>query len=392
LKHELNSIRRLFVALCAALAFACHARAQEAGPHVEKLSDYVNQFTTCNAGAHLDNLAIYLQNNPTATGYLRIYGPGGPDDSFGKRAAVATKSYLVVTRGIDESRVKAIYAGRYEHMDELLTEVWLVPAGAELPPPSKYEPDFKFEGKFAEINTWDGPDEHEGWSTSTEVALVGLSDLMRRRAEARAYLVAYQTDESAPGAWRRAADRQRERLAGNGVSPERMKAIFGGYAEEETVKVWILPAGAPPPAKQKRERRPEQSVRIASLEDWQLKYGDNERWGFKGLAGLLKSDPQLTGFIVVRQAPPKLGAVDPERPVDPDETPDVDVLKLAEEWKQELKKSGVAEHRLIVMVVPAKADQTNGELETWVVPPGAPLPDPSADDSATGDAEEEVNP
>lgn len=396
MKLELDIGRRLRVALGAALLLACAAgaRAQDAGQETpaRKLSDYVNLFTSCNAGAHLDNLAIELQNNPALKGFIRIYGPGGPDDSFGKRAAEASKNYIVMTRGIDGSRVKAAYAGRYERMEELLTEVWLVPEGAEPPPPTRYEPDLEFEGQFVELGTWDGPDEHEGWSTSAEVALVGLSDLMRRRKDARAYVVAYQTDGSAPGAWRRAADRQVDKLGVNGVAPERVEAIFGGYAEEENVKVWILPANARPPARQKRERRPERSVRIASLEDWQLKYGDAERWGFRGLAGLLKADAQLTGCVVVRQAPPKVAAVDPERPLDPDEPPDVDVLKLVERWKQELKKGGVAEHRLIVMVVPPKADQTDGEIETWVVPPGAPLPDPSAGDATGAEEAEEENP
>jgi hypothetical protein len=362
------------------------------GTQARKYGDYVNLFTSCNAGAHLDGLAIELQNDPTLTGFIRIYGPGGPDDRFGQRAAEASRNYIVMTRGIDGSRVKAAYAGRYERMEEVLTELWLVPEGAEPPPPWKYEPDLEFEGKFVELDTWDGPDEHEGWSTSAEVALVGLSDLMRRRKDARAYLVAYQTDESAPGAWRRAADWQIDKLSVNGVAPERVRVIFGGYAREEQVKVWVLPPNAPPPAKQKRERRPEQSVRIASLEDWQLKYGDAERWGFRGLAGLLKADAQLTACIVVRQAPAKVEAVDPARPVDPDEPPDVDVLKLAEQWKQELKKGGVGEHRIVVMVVPTKEEQTGGEIETWVVPPGAPLPDPSADDATDAAEAEEENP
>lgn len=397
MKPELYIGRRLLVALCAAVLLACAApaRAQEAEPETlaRKVSDYVNQFTSCNAGAHLDNLAIELQNNPAMKGYVRIYGPGGPDDRFGRRAAEATKSYMVMTRGLDESRVMAVYAGRYKNMDELLTELWLVPDGAEPPPPAKYEPDLEFEGQYAELSTWDGPDEREGWSTSAEVALVGLSDLLRQRKEARVYVVAYQTDESAPGAWRRAADRQIERLGANGVAAGRVHSIFGGYEEEEKVRVWILPQDAPPPAKQRRERSPEQSVRLASLEDWQLKYGDAERWGFKGLAGVLKADAKMTGVVVVRPAPAKVGAVDLETPVDPDDPPDVDLLKLVEQWKQELKKDGVGEHRLIVMVVPPKEDQTGGELETWVVPPGAPLPDPSAEDDAESvEEEEEENP
>lgn len=395
MKPEPSAGRRLFVALCASLALACAApaSAQVEGrePRARKHSEYVNQFTTCNAGAYLDDLAINLQNDPALTGYIRIYGPGGPDDKFGSRAAEATKSYLVSTRGIDESRVRAVYAGRYQSMRELLTELWLVPEGAAAPPrESKYEPDLEFEGRFAELNTWDGLDEREGWSNSAEVALVGLSDMMRRRAEARAYVVAYQTGESAPGAWRRAAERQVGRLSDHGVTAERVKVIFGGYAEEESVKVWILPPDAPPPAKQRRERRPERSVRIASLDEFQLKY--SERWGFKSFADVLRADGQLTGCLVVRLGPARAKDADPERPVDPDETPDVDLMRLVEEWKGELKKNGVAEHRLIVKVVPPRDGDTYGHLETWVVPPGALPPDTSAGVGDGVEEEEAENP
>lgn len=396
MKLKLQTSRRLFVALCASLVLACaalvSAQVEGQGPRAVKFSEYVNQFTSCNAGAHLDGLAIDLQNNSSLKGYVRIYGPGGPDDKFGQRAADATKSYLVAVRGIDESRVRAVYAGRYENMKELLTELWLVPEGAELPPPSEYEPDFEFEGEFVEIDTWDGPDEREGWSNSAEVALVGLSDMMRRRADARAHLIAYQTDESAPGAWRRAAERQIERLSSYGVPPERVKVIFGGYDKEEKVRVWILPPDAPPPVKRKRERRPEHSVRIASLDEFQLKYGEGERWGFKALSDLLRADGQLTGCLVVRPGPAEAKDADPEQPVDPDAEPDVDVMKLAETWRAELKKNGIGEHRLIVMVVPTRDGDTYGHLETWVVPPGALLPDPSAGDAESVEEEEEENP
>jgi hypothetical protein len=382
--------RRLCYALCATLALAFGARAQE--PRAEKLSEYVNQFTSCNAGAHLDNLAIYLQNNPNTTGHIRVYGPGGPEDKYGERAVRATKNYLVATRGIEESRVQAVYAGRYRTIKEVLTELWLVPEGAEPPPVTKYKSDLGFEGQFFKMGLWDGPDEGEGWSNSTEVAFVGLSEMLRSRADARVYLVAYHDAESAPGTWRRVAERETEKLRGHGVPSERMKVIFGGYAKDESLQVWILPAGAPPPAKARRERRPERSVRIASLDDSWFKYGDGDDWAFKGFADVLKADGQLRGCLVIRLAPAEAKDADPERPVDPDEPPDVDLMQLAEEWKAKLKKNGVGEHRLIVVVAPTRDGQWGGELETWVVPPGALLPDPSADDAESVEEGEAENP
>jgi hypothetical protein len=303
--------RRLSVALCAALVLAyaatASAQVQSQEPRAEKLDEYVNQFSSCNAGAHLDNFAIELQNRPAVVGHIIVYGPGGPEHSYGERVVEATKGYLVNSRGIEESRLQVVYAGRYKNMQELVTELWLVPEGATPPPRSKYKPDLGFEGKFFQRELWDGPEvgaaEVESWSNWAEVALVGLSEMMRRRPDARAYLVAHHSDESAPGAWRRVTGQQVEELGRYGIPAERVKVIFGGYATKESLQFWILPADAPPPAKRRRERRPGRSVRIASFDDYLLKYGDSERWGFKGLLDVLKADGQLTACLVVRPGP-----------------------------------------------------------------------------------------
>lgn len=379
MRLEFDDGRRLVAALCAALALACAARAQ-GEPRAVKVDEYVNQFTSCNAGAHLDNFAIELDNSPEAKALIRIYGPGGQDGKFAERAVNATKGYLVDTRGIEGSRVEAVYAGPYERTQELLTELWFVPRGAAPPPRTKYRPDLAFEGKYYERGLWDGPvsGEFEGWGSSTEVALVGLSEMMRRRKDALAYLVAYHGEESAPGAWRRVAEQQVEELRGHGVPADRVKVIFAGYAREERLQFWVLPRDAPPPAKQRSERRPERSTQVAALNEFTL--SENERWAFKGFLDVLKADPQLNGCLVVRPGPAEAEDADPEEPVDPDAPPAIGVMQLAEKWKAELKKNGIAEHRLTVMVVPTREIQSGDEIETWVVPPGTPLPDPSAGD------------
>lgn len=108
---ELFHLRCHLIALCAALPLACaggaRARVEGQAPRAEKLSEYVNEITSCHAGAHLDNLAIQLQNDPTATGYIAVFGPG---DKYGERAVQVTKDYLVNARSIEESRLGVVYA------------------------------------------------------------------------------------------------------------------------------------------------------------------------------------------------------------------------------------------------------------------------------------------
>lgn len=82
--------------------------------------------------ARLDNFAIALQNDPTATGYVIVY-PGSTSkrrevqDHFGR-----VIEYLVHSRQIDQSRIKTI-EGRKK--DELRVELWIVPQGATPPNP-----------------------------------------------------------------------------------------------------------------------------------------------------------------------------------------------------------------------------------------------------------------
>jgi len=80
--------------------------------------------------ARLDNYAIQLQNEPTATGVIIAYGTcEGEGLARGNRA----KDYLVNTRGIDASRITVIDGGC---MPELKVELWVCPAGATQPTPS----------------------------------------------------------------------------------------------------------------------------------------------------------------------------------------------------------------------------------------------------------------
>jgi PKD-like domain len=82
--------------------------------------------------ARLDNFAIELQNDPTATAYVVVY-PG----RHGKRGDVQHHSsrvveYLVHSRGLDERRIVTLVG---PVRDELFVELWLTPQGATPPNP-----------------------------------------------------------------------------------------------------------------------------------------------------------------------------------------------------------------------------------------------------------------
>jgi hypothetical protein len=83
--------------------------------------------------ARFDNLAIELQNNPGATGYIIAYAGrnsrAGEADRMTKRAA----DYLSTTRGISRDRIVVINGG-YREVNSF--ELWLVPQGAEAPRPT----------------------------------------------------------------------------------------------------------------------------------------------------------------------------------------------------------------------------------------------------------------
>lgn len=83
--------------------------------------------------ARFDNLAIELQNNPGATGYIIAYAGrnsrAGEADRMTKRAA----DYLSTNRGIGRERLVTINGG-YRESNSF--ELWLVPQGAEAPRPT----------------------------------------------------------------------------------------------------------------------------------------------------------------------------------------------------------------------------------------------------------------
>ena len=150
----------IFLCLFAFAATATVFAQQEA-----RKFDEMPQINCEDAKARLDNLAIQLQQEPTAKGYIIFYG-GKSYRTYVKkgRAYVAVqlparrgeakariypwKDYIINNRGVDGSRIEVIDGG---YREGPMAEFWIVPAGAKppVPTPTLKETDIKFrKGRF----------------------------------------------------------------------------------------------------------------------------------------------------------------------------------------------------------------------------------------------------
>lgn len=360
-------------------------------PTVARKIDEFGFLHGCDHSARLDRFAIELQNSPGSVGYIVAYGVEGESSGTVGYRLRLQKNYLVSTREIGEDRIVTVRGGPYSDRAEAFSELWVVPPGAEAPKPSKFKNDAAtFKGEFAEYQGFDGEVIEGDPGTGPPVGnttLAGFADVLRLQPNTVGYVVTYNGKEDAPGAWRRVGDSEARRLlAGYGIEERRVNILFGGYKKETTVRLWALPKDAPPPVKgNRKERRPEKAVRVGSFDADTLKYEEYERNAFRGFAEVLKADEHLNVCVIVRPSLPSERTFDPDYPRDPDEPPYVDLVALAEKWKARLSKEyGIGAHRVTLMVVQSKDDYLSGLLETWVLPAGAPLPDPSVEDESGG--------
>lgn len=77
--------------------------------------------------ARADNLAIALQNDPSATGTIINYGTPAQV----RKRETLMRTYLTRNRGVDASRLNFVNGGA----GDIRTELWVVPAGAAQPTP-----------------------------------------------------------------------------------------------------------------------------------------------------------------------------------------------------------------------------------------------------------------
>jgi hypothetical protein len=116
----------------------CHQSAQAVSmvaPEQKKIIvarefDECNNCTFDDQKARLDNLAVELQNDPSAKGYVIAYGGRMSPIGQVERLMSRAREYLTQQRGIDDSRL-VIVNGGFREADSV--ELWIVPSGAAPP-------------------------------------------------------------------------------------------------------------------------------------------------------------------------------------------------------------------------------------------------------------------
>jgi hypothetical protein len=375
--------------LVASPAFEAHGqRTFQGEKEVAHKFDEIEVVGGCDHSARLDNLALTLMNDPTVEAHFIIYGPEGEGSGSGTFRLRVTKDDLVETRGLDASRFRMTYAGRYKSQRLSATQIWLAPRGADAPEPARFENEVAtFRGKFAEYDAWDGID--VGFDAGTgppvgDVGMAGFSDMLREQPETRAYIVVYQGEDSTPGLWRRVAERYAGRFEREGIEAERIETIFGGYQKEAKAQFWILPKDAPPPvADAGRERKVVESVKLGEFNVYELGEEKDAAWAYKAFADVLREDKDLRACIVVRLKTPGSGgdasAEAQQEPAQAADLPKADLTRLVERWREDLSKSyGIGADRFIVMFASVEDEWSEGQLETWLVPQGSRWPTATA--------------
>ena len=127
-------------------------------PRARKLDEF-GDIQASDLIARLDNLAIQLQNEPTARGFLIVYRERRDMPGLSNRFAHRMKDYLVNTRGLSAERVVTVDGGIAGCLTQ---ELWIVsPGGAPKPRPDAYFDTYQPSAyKFDEhqYSSPDGPD------------------------------------------------------------------------------------------------------------------------------------------------------------------------------------------------------------------------------------------
>lgn len=396
-----------------AFAFAPSAWAQGAQTAEARKIDEYGPLRHCDMTARLDNFAIELQNDPGAKGVLVGYDPRDKGRGRAGWNLKVGRYYLVNVRGIEPSRV-AIVSGGSREGDEVTTELWLVPEGAE--PPLKLPAEDRFTGKefSGKFDTYATDalvyrEQIEMGFSGDDISREEFAQKLKQQPGSRGYLVVRAPKGSATGTWRSVGQREEQIIRKDyEVEARRLSSINGGTAagDNAEVELWILPKRARPPEGAKEEKAAElrESVRLSRLDFYGAPDEDAEAWVLKGIAGALRDNPRAIaclvtrepmeseGYVVGEEVAPTGGeavetpaaevAADPENSEASEDESVVEPIKdTAERWKKVLTtKYGIYPWRVVVLEG-KRMQWSVSRLTTWLVPEKARWPDPQARDA-----------
>ena len=186
-----------------------------------------------------------------------------------------------------------------------------------------------------------------------------------------------------PGAWRRLGQSYIDGFKEFNLEPSRFKLIFGGQQEESRVQYWILPNNAPPPVRDAGEEKAlEKTVKVGDFSVYALDEENNQKAIFSRLTEILTLDKTVRAFLVVTLNEPDPEEETPTEQAAPiEEKLPVDLTKLVEKWRVELANAHkIGPDRLVIVFT---SEPYSGNLSLWIVPKGAPLPNPKEHDTET---------
>jgi hypothetical protein len=192
----------------------------------------------------------------------------------------------------------------------------------------------------------------------------------------RGLIVAYAAQHKFPG-WpsRRGHMSQDYLVSTRGLAPERVSTFLAGLRDEATFELWLVPAGAEPPAKpfdpmllMSGEKRPVPFDRFSVIERGdrsESEYGDlypDSPGLYEYFAEVLRRDPALRGCVIGYAS--RHGSLAAGR-------------RIASRAKLSMAKAHAVDVSRVVAVGGGRREAKM--LELWLVPPGAELPKPSPD-------------
>jgi hypothetical protein len=212
-------------------------------------------------------------------------------------------------------------------------------------------------------------DEYGDLPTDDEAARLDLfADKLFKQPTLKGRIIAYSEPRIERGGYlRRIYGVGKYLTYARGIEVDRVTVVDGGYREQFTTELWLIPEGAKPPLAISKLPPPSVSISAAYKFDEECLdcspavglylYGLDE--GLKFYAEVLQRSPAARGMFVVR--------------------PDQDIrtrTALREGFKARgllIKTYGIKAQRVIVKSAGSRNDGT-AVVEMWVVPAGAQLP------------------